>query len=375
MRSLITLGLERRIIYLQSVFRVQTIRATTKPSTAKCDLNTYTLFLLAESKYPGCTRLAEIMGDLSHDSVNRFLLRERYEPRDLFDEVKPYINLVDGTLSADDTVIDKPHSDPKLTELLGYIYSGRHHRTVKGIQLITLYYTDLSGKSVPVNYRIYNKQEGQTKNDYLREMITEVWEWGLKPKAITTDAWYSSRKNLKFFKNKGLEFLTGIAKNRLCSVDGKNYTQVQNIEIPDNGLIVHLKKFGQVKIFRRIFQNEIPRYYIMYVPDKDALFLITLAKFKELHSIHWGIECYHRAIKQVCGIELFMVRTSEAIKTHFFSAIRAFTQLELMRTEELIENWYEVQRNLSLQVARDFILEQLAQEIGLNAHSQTLVNA
>jgi hypothetical protein len=77
MRSLITLGLERRIIYVQSVFRVQTIRATTKPSTAKCDLNTYTLFLLAESKYPGCTRLAEIMGDLSHDSVNRFLLREQ----------------------------------------------------------------------------------------------------------------------------------------------------------------------------------------------------------------------------------------------------------------------------------------------------------
>ena len=60
-----------------------------------------------------------------------------------------------------------------------------------------------------------------------------------------------------------------------------------------------------------------------------------------LHSIHWRIECYHRAIKQVCGIERFMVRTSEAIRTHFFSAIRAFTQLELMRTEELIENWYE----------------------------------
>ncbi len=238
-----------------------------------------------------------------------------------------------------------------------------------------MYYTDLSGKSIPVNYRIYDKQDGQTKNDYLREMITEVLEWGLKPKAITTDAWYSSRKNLKFFKNKELEFLTGIAKNRLCSVDGKNYTQVQNLEIPDNGLIVHLKKFGQVKVFRRIFKNEIPRYYVIYVPDKDALFLISLIEFKELHSIHWGIECYHRAIKQVCGIELFMVRTSEAIKTHFFSAIRAFVQLELMRTQELIENWYEVQRNLSLQVARDFILEHLEQKMGLNAHSQTPVNA
>ncbi len=69
------------------------------------------------------------------------------------------------------------------------------------------------------------------------------------------------------------------------------------------------------------------------------------------------------------GIELFMVRTSEAIKTHFFS------QLELMRTEELIENWYEVQRNLSLQVARHFILEHLEQRVGFNTRNQIFVNA
>ncbi len=296
------------------------------------------------------------MEDLSHDSVNRFLLREQYEPKDLFDEVKLHINLVGGTLSADDTVIDKPHSDPKLTELIGYYYSGRHHRTVKGIQLITLYYTDVSSKSVPMNYRIYSKQEGKTKNDYLREMIAEVLDWGLEPETVTTDAWYSSKSNIKFLKNKGLRFLTGIGKNRLCSVDdGKNFTQVQNLEIPEAGLMVHLKKFGQVKVFRRSFKNEAYRYYMMYIPEEDALKEISRTEFKTLHSIHWRIECYHRAIKQVCGIGRFMVRRSEAIRTHFFSAIRAFTQLELMRVEELIENWYELQRKLSLQVARDFI--------------------
>ena len=115
------------------------------------------------------------MEDLSHDSVNRFLLRERYEPKDLFNEVSPRINLIGGTKSYDDTVIDKPHSDPRITELIGFYYSGRHHRAVKGVQLITLYYTDLSDKSVPVNYRIYNKQEGKTKNDYLQEMIASFW--------------------------------------------------------------------------------------------------------------------------------------------------------------------------------------------------------
>ncbi|MBN3892198.1 MAG: hypothetical protein HWQ43_24650 [Nostoc sp. JL31] len=50
------------------------------------------------------------------------------------------------------------------------------------------------GKSIPVNYRIYNKQDGQTKNDYLRDMITEVLAWGLEPHVVTTDAWYSSKK-------------------------------------------------------------------------------------------------------------------------------------------------------------------------------------
>jgi hypothetical protein len=320
-------------------------------------------------------RLAEILEGLSHDSVNRFLLRERLLPKDLFDEVKLYLDLRGGTLSGDDTIIDKPYSDPSLTELIGYFWSGKHHRIVKGIQLITLYYTDPSGKSVPVNYRIYNKQEGKTKNLYLREMITEVLGWGLQPKLVTGDAWYSSRGNLRFLKNKDLGFLMGIAKNRKVSIPGGEFTQIKNLEIPEQGLVVHLKKFGQVKVFRRTFKNEATRYYIMYLPNPDDTVAITREEFKEFHSIHWGIECYHRAIKQLCSIERFMVRTTEAIHTHFFGAIRAFTQLELMRAEELIENWYELQRNLSLRVARDFILEYLKKKLGASAQNLDSVNA
>ncbi len=319
--------------------------------------------------------MAEILEGLSHDSVNRFLLRERYDPKDLFDEVKLYIDLTGGTLSGDDTIIDKPYSDPSLTELIRYFWSGKHHRIVKGIQLITLYYTDPSGKSVPVKYRIYNKLEGKTKNVYLREMITEVLGWGLQPKMVTGDTWYSSQENLKFLKNKELGFLMGIAKNRKVSIPDGEFTQVQNLEIPEQGLLVHLKKFGQVKVFRRTFKNEVTRYYIMYLPNPDATWAITREEFKEFHSIHWGIECYHRAIKQLCGIERFMVRTTEAIYTHFFGAIRAFTQLELMRAEELIENWYELQRNLSLQVARDFILEYLKKKVELKTQNLASVNA
>ena len=96
------------------------MREITKPSTAQCNLDIYTLFLLSEPKYGGCSRLAEILGDVSHDSVNRFLLRERYEPKDLFSIIEKIINPEGGILSVDDTVIEKIYSDPKNAELISY---------------------------------------------------------------------------------------------------------------------------------------------------------------------------------------------------------------------------------------------------------------
>ena len=288
---------------------------------------------MAESKYGGCTRLAEILG-LSHDSVNRFLLREQYEPKDLFDEVKPHINLIGGTLSIDDTVVEKPYSTSNKNEFIGYFWSGIQHRPVQGINLITLYYTDPTGKSVPVNYRLYNKEDGKTKNAYFREMVIEVLSWGLRPSWVTGDCWYSSRENLKFLKHQELGFMMGIAKNRLVSWVKGEYTSVSQLDIPPDGLVVYLKKFGWVKVFRKDFKNEISRYYIMFLGELEQLEEISRAEFREFHSIHWGIECYHRAIKQLCGIKRFLVRTSEVILTHFFCSLRAFIQLELMRGAE-----------------------------------------
>jgi len=57
------------------------------------------------------------LGDVSHDSINRFLLRERYEPKDLFGMIEKVINLEGGILSVDDTVIEKLYSEPKHPEL------------------------------------------------------------------------------------------------------------------------------------------------------------------------------------------------------------------------------------------------------------------
>ena len=272
--------------------------------------------------------------------------------------VSPHIQLEGGTLSGDDSVLDKPYSDLNKTEFIGYFWSGKHKRTVKGINILSLYYTDVNGVSVPVNYRIYDSNDGKTKNDYFREMIAEVLAWGLKPAWITADSWYASVETLKFLRHQELGFLFGIESNRLVSLESGQYTNICNLDIPEDGLRVHLKQFGTVKVFRTVFKNDY-RYYILYLEPLDALEEITRMQFKGLHDLHWSIETFHRAIKQVCNIERFQVRSSDAIRTHIFAALCAFVQLELQRSQQLISNWYELRRHLFDDVIRSFILDNL----------------
>ena len=86
-------------------------------------------------------------------------------------------------------------------ELIGKFWSGKHKRVVKGVNLITLLYTDIHGISVPVNYRMYDKAEGKTKNDYFIEMLHEVLSWTLNPAWVIGDNWYANIGNMKNYGN------------------------------------------------------------------------------------------------------------------------------------------------------------------------------
>ena len=52
--------------------------------------------MCSDPLYTSCTRLSGIMGNLSHDSINRFLNRERFNGQDLFNRLmtQHLINLI-----------------------------------------------------------------------------------------------------------------------------------------------------------------------------------------------------------------------------------------------------------------------------------------
>lgn len=352
------------------------MRKISKPTSAKCTINIYVKNLLVNPMNATCTNLSNILEEISHDSINRFLMRENYTSRDYFHQIAPHIVLEGGIANIDDSVLDKPYSDINKTDLIGFFYSGKHKKTVKGINLITLFYTDPNGVRVPVNWRVYDKKDGKTKNEYFREMLEEVISWGLKPRAATGDSWYASLDNLKYVRKCGLVMMFGIESNRLVSIEYGKYIQVKNIETWENdSAIVYLKEFGTVKVFREFWKNTY-RYYIIALPKIDDLQDFDHNQFKEIHDAHWTIEQFHRAIKQLCNIEKFQVRNTTAISNHIFCSFVAFTVLEFGRVQKKIRNWYEFSFDFFKGLLRYFILNTGNKlEIPFFANSGSAVNA
>ncbi len=189
-------------------------------------------------------------------------------------------------------------------------------------------------------------------------------EWGITPAIITADRWYASVGTLTHLKNEAWGFLFAIEGNRLGRDGTQAYRHVQSFDMPPDGRILELKPVGLVKVLRTTFKHEF-RHDILWLPvppvstdipvgsetDTEAnirqrLALISETQFKQIHDHHCGIEPVHRAVKQVCNIEQFQVRDTQAIHTHIFSALRAFVQLEFKRAKGEIRNWHELQRTL-----------------------------
>lgn len=352
------------------------IRVLKRPSTAACTLPNYISFLLSERKAVSCSRVGEVL-KMSHDCVNRFLYRENYTPLDLFDESKRSLELKGGTLSVDDSVLDKPYAQS--INSVGHFWSGKHHAVVKGINLITMYYTDSKGSHFPVNFRVYDKSENKTKNDYFLEMLEELISWGLKPAAITGDSWYSSVNNLKTVRNHGLGLLFAVESNRLVSEVKGTWTPVQGLDVPEDGLVVWLKDFGEVKVFRTHLKDQM-RHYIVQLPAEpgsasDKLAQFCADDFAKWHDEHWKIEQYHRAIKQVCHIEHFQVRGKLAIKNHLFAAIYGFVQLQKLSAINVLKNCYAIQRDIFNDVIREFVQDFAPTMKNLEPQFQPSVNA
>ncbi len=141
----------------------------------------------------------------AHDAFTRLLTRLEPDPETLWQEVRPLVRRTDSILIVDDTVLDKPYANKM--GLVGPFWSGKHQRVVRGINLVTLAWSD--GDAVyPTDYRLVDPAENpkRNKNELFREMLVTAQTRGFTPRFVCFDSWYSSKENLKAVRDCGWHF-------------------------------------------------------------------------------------------------------------------------------------------------------------------------
>lgn len=312
-------------------------------SRHKCTKELYKAFLQASSvRYSGLALSEVSPSELSHDGISRWLKENRFSPKDVWTNAKSLINFDEECLLiADDSVLSKTFS--KKIDLVNYQYSGNKHDVVAGIGLVNLLWHGCKqDQSVPVDYRIYDKDtDGKTKNTHFCDMLSLAKKRGIHPSAVVMDAWYSSLKNLKAIRDHGWVWVTTLRKNRKVNRD----VSLETLDIPDEGLQVHLRGYGWITVFKFVAKNGRIDYVSTNMTDP------TRGGIKKIIGARWSIEVYHRELKQTCGIERCQARTGRAQRNHICLSIMAWLDKHRRRITEHLslyqQDWEAIKDGIS----------------------------
>lgn len=306
----------------------------------------YCQFLIASQKNFTATQASDLTS-VSHDQITRWLTSTKLTPNILWEHVEQLVEKEGGVLVVDDSVIAKQYSRSHELPLLSYQYSGAYHKVIQGIGLVNLVVVGENNTCMPIDYRIFSKRiDGRTKHEHVQEMITLALHRGVKPSAVAFDSWYGSVKTLKFLEKNKLTWVTVLKNNRI--VDHNEH--LLDKQISRSGLVVHLKAYGFIRVFKTFSQAKGEVEYI--ATNKLDM---TLLDIKTVAAQRWKIEEYHRGLKQTTGIEKCQARTQRSQRNHIFCSILSFIGLEIQRVNKNI-SWYQTKQLIIQNAMRQYML-------------------
>lgn len=268
----------------------------------------------AERSQPACAQ------GTAHDAYTRLLQRLEPDSTTLWAEVQTEVLGCEGVLVLDDSVLDKPYA--RQMGLVHHVWSGKHHRVVKGIDLLTLLWTD-GDRHLPCDYRVYDKPtDSKSKNDHFRDLLRSAQERGISPECVLFDGWYSSLDNLKLIRTLNWRWLTRLKANRRVNYNRTGLQALSKVAVQATGTIVHLEGYGLIKVFRIDAKDGSTEYWATDDLQMDELKRLKFA------DASWRIEEYHRGLKQVTNVERCQCRLSLSQRNHISLALRAFVIVE-----------------------------------------------
>ena len=333
-------------------------------------LELYSDYLLSSFGATTATGLSStVEGAVSHDQVTRFLSREDYDSKTLWEQVKPMVRAMeqpDGVLIFDDTIQEKPYTDEN--ELISWHFDHSKNRSVKGINLLNcMYYA--GGAAVPVAYELIRKplvyrdektgrrkrKSEVTKNELMRRMLRVCQRNQLQYRYVLADSWFSAKENLDFIRwELDRHFIVALKSNRTAalSYEGKlqgNFSRIDSLDLSEHQAVQCWLRGLEfpVRLVRQVFTNKDGSAGTLYLASSDLdCDGPTICAMKR-----WKVETFHKTLKSNAALAKSPTRTERTQSNHCFMSIYAAFRLEGLRLKHGM-NHFALRARLYLKAIR-----------------------
>ena len=335
-------------------------------------LELYTDYLLSSFGATTATGLSStVEGAVSHDQVTRFLSREDYDSKTLWEQVKPMVRAIaqpDGVLIFDDTTQEKPYTDEN--ELISWHFDHSKNRSVKGINLLNcMYYA--GGAAVPVAYELIRKplvyrdektgrrkrKSEVTKNELMRRMLRVCQRNQLQYRYVLADSWFSAKENLDFIRwELDQHFIVALKSNRTAalSYEGKlqgNFSRIDSLDLSEHQAVQCWLRGLEfpVRLVRQVFTNKDGSAGTLYLASSDLD--CDGQSICAIYQKRWKVETFHKTLKSNAALAKSPTRTERTQSNHCFMSIYAAFRLEGLRLKHGM-NHFALRARLYLKAVR-----------------------
>ena len=335
-------------------------------------LEIYSDYLLSSFGQTTATGLSNLMdGALSHDQVTRFLNRDDYDSKTLWQHVKKTVREMereDGVLIFDDTIQEKPYTDEN--ELVCWHFDHTKARSVKGINILNCLY-HVGGVSLPVAFELVRKpylysdlatkkvkrKSEETKNEMLRRMLKTCRQNQLKYRYVLADSWFSAQENLSFVRHDlGKHFVVALKSNRTVALTLDDKRQGRFIRIDQLSWTEQKPAQAWLKgldfpvlLSRQVFTNKDGSTGILYLAGSDLD--CDQAAIQTIYQKRWKVEVFHKTLKSNAALAKSPTQRVRTQGNHVFLSIYAAFRLECLSIKHKL-NHFALRAKLYLKAVR-----------------------
>ena len=322
------------------------------------DLDLSTDYLISSLGQTSATVLSALLDNaVSHDALTRFVNQPDHDSKALWKLVKGDVRRMesdDGLLIVDDSISEKPYTDPN--GLICPDYDHCKDGYINGINFVSLLYRS-NGVQLSVGFELVFKtlqcmiktrkecwRAERTKNDMFRDVLRAAHKNTVKFALVLCDSWFTNSQNINYVRSIKKNLIGAVKSNlevALSKSDRANgrFVKISTLSLnPGDLREVYIRSVeGPVLIGRDIFVNKDGSTGELHLlcTDLTRTYQFILSTYQE----RWGIEDYHKFLKNNTSLHKSPTRPLQTQRTHFFASLCAYVKLERLKICEKLNHF------------------------------------